>query len=225
MTACNCLRYVRIFGNKLNFAYIVFFSRHQPALYAYGFNAHAARKTPKWQYAKKRWQLRSTQRTYLTFPPRLRNLFSWSHTRSSFPIASLPVLTRCNRSLLFIFVFRCASRSLNKFRLSLRELFETIVLCDISHGIREMKIGRGEFEIRRGDTKYFISHAYVERRDKFSLYIQFNACNSESGVVYSRGTINISASRVGGYQATWCAAPHGVQHHSRQMHIIRRSLV
>lgn len=85
-----------------------------------------------------------------------------------------------------------------------------IVLYGISHGIRGMKIERGEFEIRSRDTKYFISYAHIERRDKFSLYIQFNACNSESGVVYLRGTINISASRVGGYQATWCAAPYGV---------------
>lgn len=85
-----------------------------------------------------------------------------------------------------------------------------IVLYGISHGIHGMKIERGEFEIRSGDTKYFISYAHIERRDKFSLYIQFNACNSESGVVYLGGTINISASRVGGYQATWCAAPHGV---------------
>lgn len=107
-----------------------------------------------------------------------------------------------NRSFLFIFVFRCVSRPLNKFRQPSGTLRELVALYGISHGVREMKIGRGEFEIGSVLHRYEIFHFIYKRRDKFSLYIQFMRVIQKAASCICAAQLIFPRSRVGGYQAT-----------------------
>lgn len=86
------------------------------------------------------------------------------------------MLTRCNRFFPFIFVFRCVSRPLNKFRQpsgTLRGGRIYVCMAFRTESARDENRTRRVRDTKRGNTNISFRTFIYRRRDKFSLHIRF----------------------------------------------------